>query len=263
MDIGRAIPSLILKQLQADENNNPSDLATSVNDQLSLLFRRGLTIECANVLWNAVIPHVAIPHLGQRPVSIPVGILRKSFLDGGMDLGPPLTLADEATPTAPVPKPGIDSAFLEEGINTHMSRDWVRVMSESIAQPFNSEAVVAALHKVNVCDSLRPEDKQEHQRILEKEVILWEAKLVCKVGTRSRLSYSEIFSNNSIDIIVDQYLQGFYNILSKKKLQDERYERVIETIFAAIAASPYKDISTASVFLQYPRSSGTLYFSVF
>lgn len=89
-------------------------------------------------------PYIAGSSLDGHLVSIPVGILRKTYHDGGLDLGLPRTLPVNTETTAPIPVMATGSAILEAAIPTNMSRDWVSVISSKIRIPFNSEAVVDA-----------------------------------------------------------------------------------------------------------------------
>lgn len=137
------------------------------------------------------------------------------------------------------------SAILEAAIPTNMSRDWVSVISSKIRIPFNSEAVVDALHKVNVCDSLQPEDRQTHLVAHLKDVTKWRHRLSSVSGHRSGLLYRQVFLASGDSRYVDRLLSRFDNILTKKK-NSFQTSYSIKTIFSAIASSPFRDTANAS-----------------
>lgn len=243
--LGRAVPSFILKLLQGQDINSPAGIASAANDQLSVLSRRGLSDACVTALWNSTIPYIAGSSLNGHLVSIPVGILRKSYRDGGLDLGLPRTLPITSVNLAPLPVMATGSIALESAIPMNMSRDWVSVISSKIKVPFDSEAVTDALHKVNVCDSLKPQDRQEHLTRHLEDISEWKHSLDSVSGRRSGLLYSKVFLRSRDSRRIDLLLSKFNNILGKKK-DSFRTHYSIEIIFSAIASSPFRDAATAS-----------------
>lgn len=145
--LGRAIPSFILKPLQGQEVNSPASITVAACDQLSVISRRGLDDAAIASLFNSTIPHTAGAKLSGHLVQIPIGILRKGFSDGGLDLGLPHTLAVPGVSTAPVPVMATGSVALEAAVPCNMARDWVSIISAKLRIQFNSDAVVEALHK--------------------------------------------------------------------------------------------------------------------
>lgn len=197
--LARAVPSLFLNPIQGVELISPADAASAATAQLNILARRGMTAECVQLLWNAIVPYQATSNVGEAGISIPLGVMMKRYIDGGLDLGYPRTMASAATRTAPIPVMQGGSKALEEAVESNMSQDWANHMSKALQEPFNIDSVVDALHSLNVCDSLRNEDRLRNQLVHEEDLTKWSSSLIDIKGKRTAGNYMRIFSENTTE----------------------------------------------------------------
>lgn len=61
--------------------------------------------------------------------------------------------------TAPIPSMMLGSRELEANIPNNMSKAWIKIMSERIKRSFMTDGILEELHKSNISDSLRAEDR--------------------------------------------------------------------------------------------------------
>lgn len=102
-----------------------------------------------------------------------------------------------------------------------------------------------------MCDTLRPQDKRQYQLYLEDKVVKWESKLISRVGFRFRQSYEEVFLSLNVCSDVKRFFSKFDDVLNKKNIVPNKARNIMETSFAAVAASLYNDISTAQQAFSY------------
>lgn len=241
--LARAIATFIVKPIQGSDIYGPAERAAAINSQVQILYRRGYTLEGSNLIWEATVPHAASVSLPSGGFSIPKGILKKSFLYGGLDLGPPLTMSESALSTASIPQMRVGSKELERTVDTKMTDDWIQVMSESVGSVFDAPAVAEVVHASNVADSLRLEDRMASLRVLERELKVWKDRLICTRGTRSRAAFDAFFNSYHYCVPVANDLDMLAGVLCRKSGFNTRTD--VDAMFAAISSSPFRDISTA------------------
>nr|QHA33714.1 RdRp [Murri virus] len=248
----RAVATLLIKPIQSVVEMAPQSKATALNSQIHLLYRRGLSLSACVILWWAIIPHaLKMDRPGGGGVSIPVNIACKSFLDGGLDLGPPMTVAEQRANSAPVPAPVPCTEVLEQSIERHMSHDWIRQVSKILREEFDSAKLEDALHAANVSDSLRSEDRQRTLRRLEKDIIIWRAKLdptaISDNGVRVPLDLGK--GGSPIVQKAADVLSNALECYLKVGAEPGKPLNIVDTLIAGIAASPLRDIAGAKLAL--------------
>ena len=247
----RSVATLLIKPIQSVLEMSPQGKATALTSQINLLYRRGLSKEACEILWWSLIPHalkVKLP--GGSGVSIPVGIAMKPFKLGGLDIGPPGTVGVGLSVTAPVPAPMPYTKELEAAIPTHMSHDWIIEVSKKVGKPFKAEKLQEVLHASNVCDSLRPRDRLLSMRRLEKEIKRWKDGI--RIETRTDGKRVEMMWARPVDGVqreigkrLELALQAY--IASGSEPGGDYH--IVDTIIAGIAASPFRDLSSAKLAL--------------
>lgn len=241
--MARAIGTFIMKPVQGSDIFGPAERASALNSQISILFRRGMTLSACNMLWDATVPYAASVQLASGGFHIPKGILRKSYLDGGLDIGPPMTMAIRTVATAPVPTLIPASAELEAAVPSHMTNDWIKCMSATIQEAFDAPSVAKSIHAANVKDSLRTEDRKMSLRVLERQLHTWKEKLISTEGFRSPTDFSLYIAGGNEHVYIQSTLQKFKGVMFRKTGFESRTP--IDNLLTAIAQSPYRDISTA------------------
>lgn len=242
--LARAVPTFVMKPLQGADATSPAERASALSAQLNVLVRRGFSSEAANFLWQATVPYAASSQIGGVMLQIPPGILKKSYLDGGLDIGPPHTMAVRTVTTAPVPTVVSGSPRMAEVLPAHMSRDWIVCMSKTIKQPFNAESIQTMLHEANMCDSLRDEDKQRILRKLAGQIAVWRAQLVSEKDDRSKPLFDEYMSGEGTMQANRQMALFAEAAISPKRGVKKTTD--VQTLMRAVAMSPFRDLSTAT-----------------
>lgn len=244
--LSRALASLIVKPIQGVEEIGPAEAAQSLNSQINILYRRGFSLAGCEMLWDATVPYAASSCVSGSRISIPKYVLCRSFLSGGLDLGYPMSMASDSPATAPLPVMPSGSAVLEKASASHMSADWVSDMSDTLCRPFNAEDVRNALHRTNMCDSLRPQDRYAHLLHHEKDLCKWSSKLNHPVYTRNYSLYVEYF-NMACSMRSLTTLMSIFNAPLLRHKTEYTVSGILETIFKAIASSAFRDISTCRI----------------
>lgn len=242
--LARAMGSLLIRPLQGVDDISPQERATSLNSQIAILYRRGMSAKACRAIWYAVVPHalrLSLP--GGSGVEIPTAVAMKRYTDGGFDIGPPGTMAHPGIVTGPPPVPVVIVEQLAEAIDRNMSRAWVAVMSEQYKDTFDAESVVDMVHASNVADSMRDIDRAGSLRRHGADLRKWLKKLPDRTSTRDEATL-QIW-----------LLEPSGNVSARRQLarmnREWRYKTTIQTqgrtqtIFGAIAQSPFKDIGTA------------------
>lgn len=242
--LARSVATLIIKPLQGVEELGPAEKAGSLNSQINILFRRGLSLPAAKALWRAIIPFflgVVLPDGGG--VSVPLGVAMKPYELGGLDLGWPMTLGRGATTSAPIPVAVSGSPVLEAASNDHMTRAWIRVISQQFGEEFDVNRVSKLVHANNTMDSLRPEDRQHSLRILEKQLKKWIGNIDDRTGTRSAQAFSDWMGRVKIDHIVEREVSALDCAFANKTGFSKSTQ--LDVLIAAVSQSPFRDLSTA------------------
>uniref|UniRef100_A0A182SCS5 Uncharacterized protein n=1 Tax=Anopheles maculatus TaxID=74869 RepID=A0A182SCS5_9DIPT len=261
----RAVATLLIKPIQSVLEMAPQNKATALNSQIHLLFRRGLSEDACKILWDALIPRaLRIKMPGGGGVGIPVGVAVKDYLKGGLDLGPPMTMAFGGVATQPIPAPVPATQALEKAIPRHMTNDWVAEVSKSIGGAFDAPALAEALHAGNVADSLRPIDRMMSMRRLEKEIKEWKGKIGSlsgqAMGTRVALAL-----RGAEDIPAKQIGERLNHTIvcyMKSGAEAGRAVAIVDTLMAGIATSPLRDVASARMALKMSIAGFLLYLKV-
>ncbi|ADK12924.1 RNA-directed RNA polymerase, partial [Circulifer tenellus virus 1] len=134
--LGRAIANYILRPIQNANPISPISWATSINDSMALLVRRGLSIAMADVLYDNNVSFWvrARAHAKDRaPVSLPREYVRLPRILGGLGAMPPSQILPTPNPDSPVlpPLPTMSTTFKSQALNvpTKMTDDWLRYIS--------------------------------------------------------------------------------------------------------------------------------------
>ncbi|UUV42237.1 MAG: putative RNA dependent RNA polymerase [Hanko totivirus 9] len=243
--VARAVNTLIVKPIQSVEVVGPAERATAINDQLQILYRRGLTQRGIDLLWNATVPYAATSSFPSGTFSIPIPYLKMRFDDNGLDLGPPLTMAKKGGTVAAIPVIEFRSAELERCIDSKMSKDWVNYASSRIKKPILSDKWVDILHRANIMDSLRMQDRMAGLKELERMCVKWKKSLSLPQVCRNRLIYSESINGE----IAPDYFEDVLNTLERGDLakQSVKVSGTLSLIFRALNSSPFKGLANAMI----------------
>nr|QHA33708.1 RdRp [Atrato virus] len=248
----RAVASLLIKPIQSVTELAPQSKATAYTSQVHLLYRRGLDVEACRILWWALIPHaLKMKTMGNSGVGIPVSVAMKSFLDGGLDLGAPMTMATPSVSTKPLPAPVPHTDELAGAIKSNMSHDWIITVSKALQSPFDAPKLESLLHHANVSDSLRPIDRQRTMRRLEKDLKLWRDQVAsvphALEGGRCPLVLSE--GGMASAKVMGERLMYSLKCLLEVEMEPGKPLNIVDTLIAGIAASPLRDLSSAKAAL--------------
>lgn len=243
--LARAIGTTIVKPIQNTDVVGPAERAIALNDQIMILRRRGLSLAGSELLWNAIVPYAARSKLPNGALTIPVSYLKKSYLDGGLDLGPPETAAARSDRVARIPSLTLGSKVLESALPTNMAEAWANRLSRKLKQPIKYDSIVQSLHRANVTDSLRNEDRTLCLRGLEKDLRTWLSKLSTGVVKRDRQTYEALLAGEYgqktfIDMLK---ILGRNELLKKTSGQ----HGPVDCVHQAVGASPFKSVNNAMV----------------
>lgn len=251
--LARAIASMIIRPIQGSDIIGPAERATSLNSQIMILYRRGLSQECCSIVWEATVPHALELKLpGHAGVNIPKWYAQKDRISGGLDLGSPGTMAEFSTVTTPaMPAMVANTAVMEKAVGKNMSKAWVSSISSEYQQCFKSDKVVDYIHRTNVLDSLRDVDKVKALRDLAKHLKTWRIALGDKITIRRDTDIFNKFvcasTSTSVDPVCDMYLQDMKSGHSFKKLP--KLHTMANAIMSAIGTTPFRDLATAKMAL--------------
>lgn len=244
----RSVATFIIKPIQSVLDLAPQNRATAYTSQIHLLYRRGFHPKACKILWNATVPYALKMRLPDKSgTGIPLAIAMKPYALGGLDLGPPGTMAAGTHHTKSVPAPQPYTKNLEKVIGRNMSHDWIEVISAQVKDTINSERLENALHASNVTDSLRPEDNLRTMRYLEKEIKAWREKLGSEVnredGHRVGFEFRDVELSSLPQIVKLLKLAISSNMAGEVEIAGPFY--IVDTIIQGVAASPLRDISSA------------------
>lgn len=243
--IGRAIGTLIMKPIQGTDVTSPAERAVALNSQIMILKRRGMTDRACELVWDAIVPYSARSKLPNGALTIPVSYLNKSYLDNGLDLGYPGTAASHSREVKSIPIMELGSAILEQEIPDLMARDWANVLSRSLRSTIKYDDLVKSLHKANVTDSLRNEDRMMSLRALEKRLREWLADLDCGTVQRNRKLYDELKLGDralgKFPSIVRDLCDNLFGKLTPKE------HGLMDTIMRGVGSSPFKSVNNAMI----------------
>jgi hypothetical protein len=174
----------------------------------------------------------------------------RPFNSGGLDLGPPNTLCTTKIITAPVPSVVLKSDDLESAIPSFMTKDWIVSMSNKVQAEIDAVAVAKAVHAVNVSDSLRPVDRDRALRALRRQLKAWVDSLPPERNySRTRRNFQEDLERDpGYGTVLIRDIDGL-RLAPLSKKDGFSHRSSIDTMLAAIAASPYRDVATAQLAL--------------
>nr|QRW41692.1 MAG: RNA-dependent RNA polymerase [Emileo virus] len=241
--LARAIATTIVKPIQSTDINSPAERAVALNSQIAVLVRRGLSSTASTLLWNALIPYAATVDFEGKPIAIPISVLKKHHLDGGLDLGPPRTMAKRSAAISNVPILTLRSEELVRVVKKEMSTDYIRYISPRLNMVINSESWIDSLHMSNVSDSLRAEDKNKCLTELLTEMAKWKAKLVPGIVERDEETYKRGLSGRESLILFELDLKSLESAVGPKL--SRKAKRQVANMHRCIASSPFKNLSDA------------------
>lgn len=246
----RGVATLIIKPIQSVDELAPQARGTSLNSQINLLYRRGLTKEACDILWWATIPHalrLKLPDGGG--VGIPVWAASLPYTKGGLDLGPPNTIHIGGVEIPSLPAPVLHTAALELAVARNMSHDWVVEISKKVRKPFDAERVEKALHATNVSDSLRPVDRLQTMRLLEREMKLWREK-VKKIPSKkygNRGLKENVASTTHLGGVLMQRKMEWAEMFVRGEGLPKTNVSIVDALVKGIGATPFRDLSSAKL----------------
>lgn len=251
--LARTIATILEKPLQGDLDISPATKASALNSQIAICYRRGLGRKMAKVLWDVAVMYALkcsiVNEKGARICfTIPKSLANRAFPDGGLDLGPPMTMAKKAIKVAPLPAIVLRSSGLEQAAGTHTTDAYISVMSEALATRFNADKVRDQLHRANVSDSIPQHDKIKALRSHQKDLTLWLEKFNrnphCHDIQRNYENMDEWLAKEVQGEIGREFLDRLTSLWQLKK-DNQRPQYKLQTIMRAVSASPFKDIATA------------------
>ncbi|UUV42236.1 MAG: putative RNA dependent RNA polymerase [Hanko totivirus 8] len=241
--LGRCIGTTIMKPIQGTDVTSPSERAVALNSQIMILRRRGMTDRGCELIWDAIVPYSARSKLPSGALTLPVSYLTKSYLDNGLDLGYPGTAAARSNVVAPIPIMELGSRILEQQVGSHMSRDWANILSRKIRDSLKYNDLVEALHRANITDSLRTEDRMQCLRRLEKALRQWLNNNEFGSVVRSRKLYDELKDGPRASAAFQTLL--FELSVNLRGKHNQREVSTSSCIMRAISTSPFKSLSNA------------------
>lgn len=249
--LARALGTFIINPIQNPPAYSPLMKVTALNKQILVLVRRGLNLKTCGILWHATVAHF-LKHqtLEGGGMTIPLAVAHAPYYMNGLDVGPPWTQGECPIALPPLPQPYVHSIDLAAAIPTNMSEDWVRVMSQQLRRNIDAPALVSMLHHANVSDSLRDRDRMMSARTWERAMLKWKetySRITNFRASRVPLDIpraAEYVRSNDLDIL--EYMVGRCPMRKVAWWQ----ATPVETIFRAIAQSPFKDLATARTALK-------------
>lgn len=245
----RAVSTLIIKPMQSQDEITPTGKATALNAQIALLFRRGLSYKACEILWAATIPHALTFQVHGVYSSVPLSLVKRGFADGGLDLGPPGTKASRAMRAPLLPAYQLECKALADTLPRNMSKAWIAQISEKVQSEFKAQEVEDAVHYQNMNSSARPKDIDKALYQYKAKLFKWRKKLVLSSVTRDRQNMLAWLGQqpHAPQMIEDDLHKLVFAHLHCKS----GYARHlwIDSLFNAIAHSPFRDIPTARLAL--------------
>ncbi|UUV42219.1 MAG: putative RNA dependent RNA polymerase [Hameenlinna totivirus 1] len=246
--LARAVATLIVKPIQGSDLGGPAERAQAMSSQINILYRRGFTMEGAAVMWDALVPYSARVMFPRGGFSIPVNVLKLHPKNGGLGLLRPGEYSVSEDTIKPMPTYKASSKVLERVVPKHMSEDWIKFVSQAVARPFDSEALIELAHASNVTDSLRDKDRMVSLMDLEVKLREWKAKQTWPVVHSGAFFMDKFFENTSSFPELERMLALCSNSMLGKR--NEKVSGAIRSINLAITMSPFKNLTAAAVSLK-------------
>lgn len=241
----RKIATLVMKPIQSTDVVTPTERAVSLSDQISTLARRGFLLEACALLWEAMVPYAARSKLANGTLVIPKSILLKHHLDNGLDIGSPRTAAARSKIIPKLPSMELKSTLLEESIPLHMTNDWIELVSRRYKSSLDADALRTSIHRVNITDSLRQEDRTQGLRRYEHECREYLRKVDVGSVSRTQSNYEALLEGEGAGPAFSFKVKELCDNLLSKSRTEER--TTLACIMSCVGASTFKSISTAMV----------------
>lgn len=243
----RAVASFVVKPIQSADVVSPLERASALSEHVAIMRRRGFTERGCEIIWKATVPYAAQAKLGQATISVPVAVLLKHHRDGGLNIAAPGCAPARSKPVPSLPRMELGSAALEREVPTNMARDWVAIVSRQLQRPIKAEELVRVLHRSNITDSLRNEDRlvalKAHLHALGK----WLAKNRAGPVVCNQAELEKLLAGDCASPSVEAKLREVCGPYTPK-LSRERPGKV-EMITICIASSPLKSASNTQIAL--------------
>nr|DBA44201.1 TPA_asm: RNA-dependent RNA polymerase [Toti-like virus dasyheleae] len=248
----RSVVTLIEKPLQSALDASPESKAVGLNSQIHLCYRRGLKLKACEILWHAIIPHaLRMRKPDGGGVGIPVGIAMKPKHLGGLDLGPPMTTGIGTGHNPPPPMYVPVLSRIEKVIPSHMSRDWLALVSQAVRKPIASHRLLESIHRANITGVMGTRDRMLSTRKLEKTLAAWlkECKDIGADMNGGRIPFqTEDPKIASVPNIASEILYDVRCLVEAgQKCGLDR--SIVDTIISAVAATPYRHMNSAELAL--------------
>lgn len=239
----RAIGTLIINPVQSTDVHAPQDRASALTSQVHLLYRRGLSEAAGKWVWDAVVRHaLALPLPDGAGVAIPIRVAAATSATGGLELGPPGVMGCAQLPMAVLPRLEVNTRAMEAAVGTNMSGDWLSHMSSQIKESIDAKRVLEGLHQANVSGSVRAIDKKAGLRRYEKDLKKWVEGLPTIAGAL----WTQIETCTPADGMLSSIVARRLSFLRDPDARKQGWEKrgLIDTILAAIASGPFRDVNT-------------------
>lgn len=246
--LGRAISTLLVAPMQSTDVLAPADRAKAVNKQIMTLVRRGLSVKCADILYDALIPHMLRSTIGETDcVSIPTKVAMIPTINNGLGINKIGKAPRTTVVIPPVPHINIENNTLLGHVNNNTSKDWVRYISAQVRGPLLSDKVMEAAHKANLSDSIPLDDQvkalRKHHRDLREWLVKYQAMNSGKLEMEAL-----VLGDEAIDARTLVFYEGINAGMADRhhiKRHNSSKRNPVDVILRAINMSPFRDLDTA------------------
>lgn len=251
--LARSMGTLIERPLQAEQDVAPQSRAVGINSQLNILLRRGLSKEVTTLIWKETMRFQLTSRIGADECSrISINLAERSRLDGGLDIGPPFTLAEKDVCLPKLPMLKYESPVMYKQIPTHTTDAWIRLVSRRYGDKMQVDRLRQALHKANIAGSIPASDKLKARKVLHKELDEWNDIVSKNCKLKSNVRNVENFKKWLNETAMCETTLDFIDEIfySKKIKRDENImSSQLKSVFTNIASSPWKDMHNAKLAL--------------
>ncbi|BBQ05098.1 RNA-dependent RNA polymerase [Culex vishnui subgroup totivirus] len=243
--LARKIATMVMKPIQSTDVVTPAERAVALNDQIATLARRGYSLEACALVWEAVVPYAARTKLAKGTLCIPKSILLKHHLDNGLDIGSPRTAAARGKMIPQLPSMELKSAILERSVPMHMTNDWIQLVSRRFKDSLDADALRTSIHRINITDSLRQEDRTLGLRHYEHECREYLKSVEIGPVSRTAANYVSLTEGEGAGPTFEWKVKELCDNLLGKGSTDTR--STLACIMSCVGASTFKSINTAMV----------------
>lgn len=240
----RCIAGFIEKPIQSMREMSPLTIACENDAYIKLMYRRGGLKSGLKHLWDLVILYNLKFRVGDQGVTVPLVTALTPRMDGGLGLGPPGFRKTSTGMITPPPALKLQISELAKGTPTHMTNDWIRHISDWIGHNFNADAVRESIHHANVAGSMRALDRDRTVKQHLADLKEWREKL----AVPKKLRIIDGAASKSLEPLAEGYTSNFrrpWQWPLEAGKDNTTDKRALTIVLQAIAASPFKDVSTA------------------